>query len=179
VAYIPEDRREVGLIRGQSVAINLALRHYNRAPFSKGGLVNHAAMRRQALQLIERYGIRPPSPDIPVGRLSGGNQQRVIIARELSGDPRLIVADNFTRGLDPRSTQQFTDELFAAARERGAGVVWITGDLSEALLCDRVAVINRGRIVGVLDRTEATRERVGLLMSSGLGDDVLVERESA
>jgi simple sugar transport system ATP-binding protein len=111
-----------------------------------------------------RYGIQPVDPDIPVGRLSGGNQQRVIIAREFSGDPQLIVADNFTRGLDPRSTQQFTHELFVH-RDRGAAVLWITGDLSEALLCDRVAVMNRGRVVAVLERAEATRERVGLLMS--------------
>jgi ABC-type uncharacterized transport system ATPase subunit len=75
------------------------------------------------------------------------------------------VADNLTRGLDPRSTAQFTDELFAH-RDRGAAVVWITSDLGEALRCDRVAVLNRGRLVAVLERAEATRERVGLLMSS-------------
>ena len=115
-------------------------------------------MRRSAIDLIERYGIQPADPDVPVARLSGGNQQRVIIARELSGNPKLIVADNFTRGLDPRSTQQFTHELFAH-RDRGAAVLWITGDLAEALLCDRVAVMNRGRLVAVLDRAEATRER--------------------
>jgi ABC-type uncharacterized transport system ATPase subunit len=101
---------------------------------------------------------------VPVGRLSGGNQQRVIIAREFSGDPTLIVADNFTRGLDPRSTQQFTHELFAH-RDRGAAVLWITSDLAEALLCDRIAVINRGQMVAVLERAKATRERLGLLMS--------------
>src|SRR6185295_16908329 len=110
--------------------------------YSRGVWVDHAAIRRDAVGLIELYGIRPQDPDLPVARLSGGNQQRVIIARELSGSPRLIVADNFTRGLDPRSTQQFTDELFAH-RDRGVAVVWITGDLTEALLCDRVAVMNR------------------------------------
>jgi simple sugar transport system ATP-binding protein len=88
----------------------------------------------------------------------------VIIAREFAGRPRLIVADNFTRGLDPRSTHQFTAELFAH-RDRGAGVLWLTGDLAEALLCDRVAVMNRGRLVGVLPRGEATRQNIGLLMS--------------
>jgi ABC-type uncharacterized transport system ATPase subunit len=165
VAFIPEDRREVGLIPGQSVAVNLALRRFDRPPYSRGGWVDAAAMRRDAVALIERYGIRPPDPDIPAGRLSGGNQQRVIIARELAGQPRLIVADNLTRGLDPRSTAQFTDELFAH-RDRGAAVVWITSDLNEALRCDRVAVLNRGRLVAVLDRADATRERVGLLMSS-------------
>jgi len=119
------------------------------------------------VELIGRYGIRPPDPDVPVAQLSGGNQQRVVIARELSGDPKLIVADNFTRGLDPRSTQQFSDELFAH-RDRGAAVVWITSDLGEALSCDRIAILNRGRLVAVLDRAEATRERVGLLMSGDL-----------
>ncbi|HEY3062248.1 MAG TPA: ABC transporter ATP-binding protein [Chloroflexota bacterium] len=164
VAYVPENRRDVGLIGGQSVAVNLALRRYDRPPFSARGWLDHAALRRAAVGLIARYGIQPADPDTPVGKLSGGNQQRVIIAREFSGDPRLIVVDNFTRGLDPRSTQQFTHELFAH-RDRGAAVLWITGDLSEALLCDRVAVINRGQVVAVLDRAEATRERVGLLMS--------------
>lgn len=170
VAYVPEDRREVGLIAGQSVAVNLALRRYHRAPYSRGGWVDYAAMRRDAVELIERYGIRPPDPDMPVARLSGGNQQRVIIARELAGSPRLIVVDNITRGLDPRSTRQVTDELFAAARERGAAVLWITGDLAEALACDRVAVLNGGRLTAVLDRQEATRERVGLLMSGSTAE---------
>jgi len=164
VAYVPEHRRDVGLVAGQSVAVNLALRRYDRPPFSSRGWLDHAAMRREAVELVDRYGIQPPDPDLAVGKLSGGNQQRVIIAREFSGDPRLIVADNFTRGLDPRSTQQFTHELFAH-RDGGAAVLWITGDLSEALVCDRIAVMNRGQVVAVLDRAEATRERVGLLMS--------------
>jgi ABC-type uncharacterized transport system ATPase subunit len=167
VAYIPEDRREVGLVGDQSVAVNLALRRFDRPPYSRRGWVDYAAIRRDAVELIARYGIRPADPDVPVARLSGGNQQRVIIARELSGEPRLIVADNFTRGLDPRSTQQFSDELFAH-RDRGAAVVWITSDLGEALSCDRIAILNRGRLVAVLDRAEATRERVGLLMSGDL-----------
>jgi simple sugar transport system ATP-binding protein len=123
--------------------------------------------------LIERYGIRPTNPDLPAGRLSGGNQQRVIIAREFSRRPRLIVADNFTRGLDPRSTAQFTQELFTAARDDGAAIVLITSDLAEALQCDRVGVMNRGRLVAVLDRTEATRERVGLLMSGDVRSEGL------
>jgi ABC-type uncharacterized transport system ATPase subunit len=74
------------------------------------------------------------------------------------------VADNLTRGLDPRSTAQFTDELFAH-RDRGAAVVWITGDLAEALLCDWIAIMNRGHVVAVLDQAEASRERIGMLMS--------------
>ena len=167
VGYVPENRREVGLIPGQSVAINLALRRYAGPPFSRGGWVDYGAIRQHAVELIAQFGIQPQDPDVPAGRLSGGNQQRVIIAREFSSRarrPRLIVADNFTRGLDPRSTQQFTHELFAH-RDRGAAVVWITGDLAEALLCDRIAVMNRGQLVAVLDRAEATRERVGLLMS--------------
>ena len=166
VAYVPEDRREMGLIPSQSVAINLALRRYDRSPYCRGGWVDFAAIRRDAVALIERYGIRPPDADMPAGKLSGGNQQRVIIARELASIPRLIVADNITRGLDPRSAQQITSELFAAARDREAAVVWITSDLSEALMCDRVVVLNRGRLVAVLERHEATRARVGLLMSS-------------
>jgi general nucleoside transport system ATP-binding protein len=180
VAYVPEDRQAVGLIAGQSVAVNLALRAYRQAPFSRAGFVDRAAIRRRAVELIERYGIRPPDADLPVGRLSGGNQQRVIIAREFAGNPRLIVADNFTRGLDPRSTAQFTAELFRH-RDRGAAVLWITGDLSEALLCDRVAVMNRGRLVATLPRAEATRERVGLLMSGDflMGQDGLSGEDAA
>jgi simple sugar transport system ATP-binding protein len=164
LAYVPENRRDVGLIGGQSVALNLVLRTYDREPFSHHGWLDRPAVRRHALDLIERYGIRPANPDMPAGRLSGGNQQRVIIAREFAGRPRLIVADNFTRGLDPRSAQQFTAELFAH-RDRGAAVLWLTGDLAEALLCDRIAVMNRGRLVAVLPRGEATRESIGLLMS--------------
>ena len=167
VAYVPEDRREVGLVLGQSIATNLALRRFDRRPLARFGIVDRRRMRRDAVELIARYGIRPPDPDIPAGRLSGGNQQRVIIAREFAGQPRVIVVDNFTRGLDPRSTRQFIEELWVH-RDRGAAVVWITSDLGEALECDRVAVMNRGRIVAVLDRAEATRERVGMLMSEGI-----------
>lgn len=167
VAYVPEDRREVGLVLGQSIATNLALRRFDRRPLARFGIVDRGRMRRDAVELIARYGIRPPDPDVPAGRLSGGNQQRVIIAREFAGQPRVIVVDNFTRGLDPRSTGQFTRELWAH-RDRGAAVVWITSDLGEALECDRVAVMNRGRVVAVLDRAEATRERVGMLMSAGI-----------
>ena len=167
VAYVPEDRREVGLVLSQTVATNLALRRYDRRPLNRFGFVDRGRIRRDAIELIDRYGIRPADPDVVVGRLSGGNQQRVIIAREFAGAPRLIIVDNFTRGLDPRSTRQFTDELFAH-RDRGAAVIWITSDLSEALECDRIAVVNRGRIAAVLDRDDATRERVGLLMSEGI-----------
>jgi simple sugar transport system ATP-binding protein len=163
VAYVPEDRREVGLILGQSVATNLALRRFDRRPLARFGILDRARMRRDAMALIARYGIRPPDPDVAAGLLSGGNQQRVIIAREFAGTPRVIVVDNFTRGLDPRSTRQFTGELWAH-RDRGAAVIWITSDLGEALECDRVAVMNRGRVVAVLGRAEASRERVGLLM---------------
>lgn len=183
VAYVPEDRREVGLVLSQTVATNLALRRYDRRPLNRFGFVDRRRIRRDAIELIDRYGIRPADPDVVVGRLSGGNQQRVIIAREFAGAPRLIIVDNFTRGLDPRSTRQFTDELFAH-RDRGAAVIWITSDLSEALECDRIAVLNRGRIAAVLDRDDATRERVGLLMSEGISsgtpdDDPLSGRATA
>lgn len=183
VAYVPEDRREVGLVLSQTVATNLALRRYDRRPLNRFGFVDRRRIRRDAIELIDRYGIRPADPDVVVGRLSGGNQQRVIIAREFAGAPRLIIVDNFTRGLDPRSTRQFTDELFAH-RDRGAAVIWITSDLSEALECDRIAVVNRGRIAAVLDRDDATRERVGLLMSEGISsgtpdDDPLSGRATA
>ena len=183
VAYVPEDRREVGLVLSQTVATNLALRRYDRRPLNRFGFVDRGRIRRDAIELIDRYGIRPADPDVVVGRLSGGNQQRVIIAREFAGAPRLIIVDNFTRGLDPRSTRQFTDELFAH-RDRGAAVIWITSDLSEALECDRIAVVNRGRIAAVLDRDDATRERVGLLMSEGISsgtpdDDPLSGRATA
>ncbi|MEI8221454.1 MAG: ABC transporter ATP-binding protein, partial [bacterium] len=183
VAYVPEDRREVGLVLSQTVATNLALRRYDRRPLNRFGFVDRGRIRRDAMELIDRYGIRPADPDVVVGRLSGGNQQRVIIAREFAGAPRLIIVDNFTRGLDPRSTRQFTDELFAH-RDRGAAVIWITSDLSEALECDRIAVLNRGRIAAVLDRDDATRERVGLLMSEGISsgtpdDDPLSGRATA
>ena len=164
VAYLPENRQEVGLIPSASVALNLVLRRYDQPPFSRGGWLDQRAIRAEADRLIERYAIRTPSPDTPVGQLSGGNQQRVIIARELSGQPRLIVADNVTRGLDPLSAQQLKGELLAH-RARGAAALWITGDLSEALECDRVAVLRGGRLVGLLERGEASRESVGRLMT--------------
>jgi ABC-type uncharacterized transport system ATPase subunit len=173
VGYIPENRKEVGLVLGESVAVNLALRRYDRAPFSRGGWLDRQAITEAARGLIERYEIRTPSPDTPVGRLSGGNQQRVIVARELADSPKLIVADNFTRGLDPRSTHRFQQELFAR-RDAGAAIIWVTGDLAEALVCDRIAVMRQGRIVAVLDRHEADAERIGLLMSGDEADTTAV-----
>ena len=175
LAYVPENRKEVGLILSQSVALNLALRSFDRPPFSHSGWIDERALRAEAERLIERYRIQAASPDTPVGRLSGGNQQRVVVARELSGQPRLILVDNFLRGLDARSTQQFKGELFAH-RDRGAAAVWITGDLSEAMECDRIAVIQQGRIVGLLAQAEASREALGLLMS---GDDGPGQRREA
>ncbi|MCC7103889.1 MAG: ABC transporter ATP-binding protein [Chloroflexi bacterium] len=164
VAYIPEDRKTVGLVMSQSIAVNLALRRIDRPPFSRRGVTDWTAVRAAAREQIERYGIRPSNPDLPVASLSGGNQQRVVVARELEGSPRLIVADELTRGLDPTSAGQFRRVLFDQ-RARGAGVLWITSDLSEALACDAVAVMKRGRIVGILPRETATREAVGRMMA--------------
>jgi general nucleoside transport system ATP-binding protein len=169
---IPEDRIAEGLVMDFRVDENMILGLHRTGRFSKWRLLDDSKMRRFTTDSIEAFKIAAYSPRQVTRILSGGNLQKVILARELSRDPSCLVANQPTRGLDVGATEYVHRQL-VAQRERGAAVLLISEDLDEILdLCDRVAVMSKGRMVGVLDSGEATVERVGLMMVGVQGDRV-------
>ncbi|MGH2449701.1 MAG: ABC transporter ATP-binding protein [Candidatus Limnocylindria bacterium] len=171
VAYVPADRQRSGLVLSFTVADNLVLTSYYRPPFAGGlaGIVrDDAAIERRALELIAEYDCRTPSEDVRVQTLSGGNQQKVVVAREFGGGAaRLLVLDQPTRGLDVGSIE-FIHKRIVAARDAGLAVLLVSAELDEVLeLSDRIAVLFRGRVVGLFDAAAAQRDRIGLLMAKG------------
>jgi simple sugar transport system ATP-binding protein len=167
VAHVPEDRHQHGLVLAFSVRDNLALCSYRTAPFARGWELDLQRIEEHAAALVREYDIRAASLETAAGALSGGNQQKVVIARELDRAVQLLVVNQPTRGLDVGSAE-FVHRRIAAARERGVAVLLVSADLDEVLLlADRVAVMSRGRIAGTLAAGEATRERLGLLMAGG------------
>jgi simple sugar transport system ATP-binding protein len=168
IAHIPEDRQRDGLIGTFPVASNLVLNQIGDQPFSRRWRVDRRAVRRHAAQLVEEFDVRTPSVDTPASSLSGGNQQKVIIAREFFHAERLLVLSQPTRGLDVGSIQYIHRQV-VAKRDEGVAVLLNSSELDEVLaLADRIAVIYRGRIVGVVDRADASREVIGLLMAGAV-----------
>jgi simple sugar transport system ATP-binding protein len=167
VAYVPEDRLGTGVAPSLSIATNLVLRSYREPPASNGPLLRLGAIRERAVDLIRRYAIAAPGPAAPARLLSGGNLQKVVLAREFSGKPKLVVAASPTRGLDVGAIETVHAYLRDAAAE-GVGVLLISEDLDEILgLADRIAVMYEGAIVGVTGRAEASVEEIGLQMAGG------------
>jgi ABC-type uncharacterized transport system ATPase subunit len=168
VAAIPEDRQREGLLLPFTVAQNLALGRHHRPPFV-GALqtVNRKAIRANAREVISKYDIRTPSEDTPANALSGGNQQKAVVAREISTGARLLVAAQPTRGVDIGATE-FIHRQLVAARSEGRAVLLVSADLDELLaLSDRVGVMYKGRIVREFDHDQAARDEVGLAMMGG------------
>ncbi|GAC1509732.1 MAG: ABC transporter ATP-binding protein [Chloroflexota bacterium] len=167
VSYVPEDRRERGLVLAYSVADNLILGQQDSPSFSRAGLLSLGRIARWAKDLIARYDVRPRRADIPVGNLSGGNQQKVVLAREFSKDPALLIAAQPTRGLDVGAAQ-FVHARLIEKRDAGAGVLLVSAELDEIMaLADRIAVLYEGQIMQIIDSAEATEDQVGLLMTGG------------
>jgi ABC-type uncharacterized transport system ATPase subunit len=168
VGYIPEDRHGTGSAGALSVAENLALKSAGR--FTRYGVLDRRAMRAHAEGLIARYDIRCPGPDARAGGLSGGNLQKLILARELSDAPPLVVAAYPCRGLDVGAAEAVRGALLEA-RGRGAAVALISEDLDELLrLSDRIGVLFRGRLAGPLPVAALDRERLGLMMGGAPSD---------
>ena len=165
VAHIPEDRNHVGVVPAMQVKENLVLRQYRRRPFARGPLLEWRAVRRFSRGAIADYDIATPSQETITKLLSGGNVQKVILARELSGEPQVVVASHPTYGLDV-SAAAATHELLLGQRDRGAGVLIVSEDLEELLkLSDRIAVLFAGEIVGIVRCEDAVREELGLMMA--------------
>ncbi len=167
MSFVPGDRQRFGLVLSFSVEDNLVLTQYDEAPYARGILRNEGAVDRWAVAAIAEYDIRTPSPTVPCGTLSGGNQQKAIVAREFSRKLSILVLDQPTRGLDVGSIE-FIHRQVIAKRDAGAAVLLVSAELDEVLeLSDRIAVIYRGEIVEMLDARTADRETVGLLMATG------------
>jgi general nucleoside transport system ATP-binding protein len=165
VAHIPEDRNHMGVVPSMSVAENMVLRQYRYKPFTKRGLLDWNAVKQFAETSIKNYEVSTPSKDTVTRLLSGGNVQKVILARELSGEPKLVVAAHPTYGLDVSATA-LTHELLLKQRERGAAVLLVSEDLDELFkLSDRIAVMFAGQVVAVLETGTANRETIGLMMA--------------
>lgn len=167
LAAIPEDRQKRGLVGPFTIAENLILEEHALPPFSRSGILDLQAISRHAHTLIERFDIRPPRERYLASSLSGGNQQKVILAREITRDPELLIASQPTRGLDVGAIE-YVHKRLVQVRDTGKAVLLISLDLDETLaLADRIAVIYEGRIVAVLDREEADERTLGLLMAGG------------
>jgi simple sugar transport system ATP-binding protein len=167
VAHVPEDRLHTGVAPSLSIASNVVLKSYRGRTVVKGPLLRLRTIRDYAAELIKRYDVRGGGPDLPARRLSGGNLQKVVLAREFEGEPRVLVVASPTRGLDVAAIETVHRYLRDAA-SNGVGVLLISEDLDEILaLADRVAVIYEGAIVGEVDAASATVEEIGLLMAGG------------
>lgn len=165
LALIPEDRSHQGLSAVSSLAENVISTRYHRPPLSRRGVLNPGAMRAFAQRAIEQFDIRVHNPNVQVGTLSGGNAQKVVIARELAEQPAVLLAAQPTRGLDVGAAQVVHRELLRL-RDEGAAILLISADLDELLaIADRFVVIFEGQLVGELDASEATREKLGVMMA--------------
>lgn len=164
-AYVPEDRQRDGLVLSFSVADNLVLNTYYESPFAQGINLDQASINKTATERVKQFDVRTPGIEIPVANLSGGNQQKVIVAREFSRPIRLLIASQPTRGLDVGSIEYIHGQILHK-RAEGCAVLLVSPELDEILtLSDRIAVMYEGRIIAVLPAAEATREKLGLLMA--------------
>jgi simple sugar transport system ATP-binding protein len=174
IAHVPEDRLHTGVSPSLSIASNVALKSYRTD--AAGPFLRLRSIRDRALELIRRYDVKTPGPETPARRLSGGNLQKVVLAREFSSDPRVLVAAGPTRGLDVGAIETVHGYLREAA-DRQVAVLLISEDLDEVLtLADRIAVMYEGAIVGEVDARTATVEEIGLLMAGVQSDRARVEQ---
>ncbi len=168
VAHVPEDRLEEGLVPAFTIAENLCLNTYYLPPFADGVRLHRDAIVATATELVAQFDVRTPSVFNEVANLSGGNQQKVIVAREFSRPIKLLVAAQPTRGLDVGSIE-YIHRRVVEKRDEGAAVLIVSTELDEVLaLGDRIAVMYRGQIVAILDPAEATPERLGLYMGGAM-----------
>ena len=170
VSHIPEDRQKRGLIMDYSIFENLVLGNHYRPPYAKGINMNYKKIRDESKNLIKEFDIRTPGEEVKVKSLSGGNQQKVILAREFNRDPDILIAAQPTRGVDVGAIE-FIHNRLIEQRDAGKAVLLISLELDEILsLSDRIAVIYEGKIVDILTREEATEEKLGLLMAGATGE---------
>lgn len=167
VGHVPEDREKHGLIASYSIADNLVLNRFDEPEFAVRGIRNVPAIQKNAEGLVEKFDVRTTSINASAGSLSGGNKQKVVVARELSAEPKLLVAAQPTRGVDVGSIE-FIHNQMIAARDAGAGVLLVSAELDEILsLADRIVVVHAGKVVAELSADSADRIEIGRLMAGG------------
>lgn len=163
--HVPEDRHAFGMVDGYSIADNLVLNTYYKPPYARGVTINRPAIDAHAAALVEKFDVRTPSIHLSGGSLSGGNQQKMVVAREFSRPIRLLIAAQPTRGIDVGSIE-FIHQQIVAKRDEGIAVLLVSSELDEILaLSDRIAVMYKGEIIDIVDRDDATRQGLGLLMA--------------
>ncbi|WP_242144570.1 MULTISPECIES: ABC transporter ATP-binding protein [unclassified Bacillus cereus group] len=171
IGHIPEDRHKHGLVLDFSVRDNIVLQTYYKNPFSKKGILNFNTITKKAKELIAQFDVRTPSEYTLVRALSGGNQQKAIIAREVDRNPDLLIAAQPTRGLDVGAIE-FIHKKLIEQRDKGKAVLLVSLELDEILnVSDRVAVIYEGRIVAIVDAKATNEQELGLLMAGGTGEE--------
>jgi ABC-type uncharacterized transport system ATPase subunit len=165
IGFVPEDRQHTGLVLDYPVATNLVLRDYDRPPASRHGILDFSYMAKNAVDLVKRYDVRLRSPQQPARFLSGGNQQKVILAREIEAKPRILIIMQACKGLDVGAIEFVQNTIFDL-KKAGIGVLYVSTELEHVMdIADRIAVMYRGRITGILTPEEATPERFGELMA--------------
>jgi simple sugar transport system ATP-binding protein len=171
IGFVPEDRHTTGLVLDYPVAHNLVLRSFDRPPAGRRGLLDFGYIRRHAAELVRRYDVRLRDTDQPARLLSGGNQQKLILAREIETGASVLVIMQACKGLDIGATR-FVHATLLEQRAKGVAILYVSTELEHVLeVSDRIAVLYRGRVMGILDPAEATAERLGLLMA-GAGTGV-------
>jgi len=171
VGHVPEDRHKYGLVLDMTLAENIGIQTYYQEPYSKMGVLNYAEINEHARELIQEFDVRTVNELVAAKALSGGNQQKAIIAREVSRDPDLLIVANPTRGLDVGAIE-FIHKRLIEQRDKLKAVLLISFELEEILnVSDRIAVIHAGKIVGIVDPNETSEKELGLLMAGySLGD---------
>ena len=168
IVHVPEDRQKHGLVLDFTVAENMILQTFNKKPYSRGINLRWDEIKSYARKLISEFDVRTPDEDTKAGSLSGGNQQKAILARELSRTPELIVVAQPTRGLDVGAIEYIHRRL-VSERDSGKAVLLVSLELDEIMsLSDRIAVIYEGRIMGTMDIKDATEETLGLMMAGSM-----------
>jgi simple sugar transport system ATP-binding protein len=171
LGLVPSDRQEEGLVLPMNAAENLALRSYYRRPYARWGVLDLGRWYREAPAKLKAFDVRPPSAGVKAEALSGGNQQKLILSREIGAEPRVLIASQPTRGLDVGAAE-FVHRRLMGLRDSGHAILLVSLDLDEVLaLSDRIAVLSRGQIAGLMPRREADREELGLLMIGGRPGD--------
>lgn len=164
-AHIPENRHKFGMIDSYSISENLVLNRYYQAPFAKGMVRDYDAIEAYAKEMVETFDVRTPGVETSGGSLSGGNQQKMVVARELGREIEFLIAAQPTRGVDVGSIE-FIHSQIVQQRDRGVAVLVVSAELDEIMaLSDRILVMYKGEIIGKVDAADATREQLGLLMA--------------
>ncbi|MEJ9311136.1 ABC transporter ATP-binding protein [Priestia megaterium] len=167
IGHIPQDRHKHGLVLDYTIGENIGLQTYYQRPMSKSGILNYKEMYKKAKELIAEYDVRTPSEFTQARSLSGGNQQKAIIAREVDRSPELLIAAQPTRGLDVGAIE-FIHKKLIEERDKGRAVLLVSLELDEVInLSDRIAVIYEGKIVDIVDPKETNEQELGLLMAGG------------